>query len=95
MPSPDLSLIIIRPLPRPYIKIKMPNNQPLNATSMALPNLAIREAHKKLGQQLKNATKSLEDELEAEHRKDYFFYVHNEMMKRQLNRSLNETVVEE
>jgi hypothetical protein len=55
----------------------------------------IREAHKKLGQQLKNATKSLEDELEAEHRKDYFFYIHNEMMKRQLNRPLNETVVEE
>ena len=37
----------------------------------------------------------LEDELEAEHRKDYFFYIHNEMMKRQLNRPLNETVVEE
>ena len=55
----------------------------------------IREAHKKLGQQLKAATKSLEDELEAEHRKDYFFYIHNEMMKRQLNRQLNETVVEE
>ena len=55
----------------------------------------IREAHKKLGQQLKAATKSLEDELEAEHRKDYFFYIHNEMMKRQLNRPLNETVVEE
>jgi hypothetical protein len=55
----------------------------------------IREAHNKLGQQLKNAKKSLEDELEAEHRKDYFFYIHNEMMKRQLNRPLNETVVEE
>jgi hypothetical protein len=55
----------------------------------------IREAHKKLGQQLKAATKSLEDELEAEHRKDYFFYIYNEMMKRQLNRPLNETVVEE
>lgn len=54
----------------------------------------IREAHKKLGQQLKAATKSLEDELEAEHRKDYFFYIHNEMMKRQLNRPLNKTVVE-
>ncbi|PVH69879.1 hypothetical protein DL98DRAFT_578123 [Cadophora sp. DSE1049] len=54
----------------------------------------IRETHKKLGQQLKAATKSLEDELEAEHRKDYFFYIHNEMMKRQLNRPLNETVEE-
>jgi hypothetical protein len=40
-------------------------------------------------------TKSLEDELEAEHKKDYFFYIYNEMMKRQLNRPLNETVVEE
>jgi hypothetical protein len=55
----------------------------------------ISEAHKKLAQQLKAATKSLEAELEAEHRKDYFFYIHNEMMKRQLNRPLNETVVEE
>jgi len=54
----------------------------------------IREAHKKLGQQLKAATKSLEDELQAEHRKDYFFYIHNEMMRRQLNRPLNETVEE-
>ena len=42
----------------------------------------IREAHKKLGQQLKAAAKSLKDELEAEHRKDYFFYIHNKMMKR-------------
>ena len=55
----------------------------------------IREAHKKLGQQLKAATKSLEDELEAEHRKDYFFYIHNKIIKRQLNRPLNELVVEE
>jgi hypothetical protein len=55
----------------------------------------VREAHKKLGQQRKAAKKSLEDELEAEHRKDYFFYIHNEMMRRQLNRPLNETVVEE
>ncbi|KAH9203768.1 hypothetical protein DL95DRAFT_418785 [Leptodontidium sp. 2 PMI_412] len=45
--------------------------------------------------ELKAATKSLEDELEAEHRKDYFFYIHNEMMKRQLNRPLNGTVVED
>jgi hypothetical protein len=38
-------------------------------------------------------TKSLEDKLEAEHKKDYFFYIHNKMMKRQLNRPLNETVI--
>jgi septal ring factor EnvC (AmiA/AmiB activator) len=55
----------------------------------------IREAYKKLGQQLKNTTKSLEDELKAEHRKDYFFYIYNKMIKRQLNRPLKETVVEE
>jgi hypothetical protein len=57
--------------------------------------LDVKEAHKKLSQQLKNVAKSLEDELEAEHRKDYFFYIYNEMMKRQLNRPLNRTVVEE
>ncbi len=40
-------------------------------------------------------TKSLEDELKAENRKHYFFYIHNEMMKRQLNRPLHRTMVEE
>jgi hypothetical protein len=40
-------------------------------------------------------TKSLKDELEAEYKKDYFFYIHNEMIKRQLNRPLNEPVIEE
>jgi hypothetical protein len=40
-------------------------------------------------------TKSLEDELKAEYKKDYFFYINNKAMKRQLNRPLNETVVEE
>ena len=29
------------------------------------------------------------------YRKDYFFQIHNEMMKRQLNRQLNKAVVEE
>ena len=43
----------------------------------------------------RNAAKSLEDELEAEHRKDYFFYIYNEIMRRQLNRPLNSTVIEE
>ncbi|KAH6725063.1 hypothetical protein BKA61DRAFT_688492 [Leptodontidium sp. MPI-SDFR-AT-0119] len=54
----------------------------------------IRETHKKLGQQLKTITKSLKDELEAEHKKDYFFYIYNEIIKRQLNRPLNKTVEE-
>ena len=55
----------------------------------------IREAHKKLGQQLKATTKSLKDELKAEHRKNYFFYIYNKIIKRQLNRPLNETIVKE
>jgi hypothetical protein len=36
----------------------------------------------------------LEDKLKAEHRKDYFFYIYNKIIKRQLNRPLNKTVVE-
>ena len=40
-------------------------------------------------------TKSLEDKLKAKHRKDYFFYVYNKIIKRQLNRLLNKTKVEE
>jgi len=36
--------------------------------------------------------KSLEDELKTEHRKDYFFYIYNEIIKRQLNRPLYGTV---
>ncbi|KAM3084702.1 hypothetical protein ACMFMG_003160 [Clarireedia jacksonii] len=35
---------------------------------------------------LTNAKKSLKDEIEKEFRKDYFFRVHNEMMKKQLHR---------
>jgi hypothetical protein len=42
----------------------------------------IRKAHAKLGQQLKNAKKSLEDEIKNALRKHYFFQIHNEMMKR-------------
>ena len=48
-----------------------------------------------LCKQLKNAKKSLEDEIEDAYRKDYFFRIHNEMMKRQLKRQLNKTVVDE
>jgi len=62
----------------------------------------INRAPKKIGKkyadlckQLKNAKKSLEDEIEDAYRKDYFFRIHNEMMKRQLKRQLNKTVVDE
>jgi hypothetical protein len=62
----------------------------------------IKQAPKKVGKeyedlrkQLKNAKKSLEDEIKDAYRKDYFFQIHNEMMKRQLNRQLNKAVVEE
>ena len=51
--------------------------------------------YKDLGKQLKNAKKSLKDEMKDAYRKDYFFQIHNEMMKRQLNRQLNKAVVEE
>jgi hypothetical protein len=39
--------------------------------------------------------KSLENKFKAEYKKDYFFYIYNKMIKRQLNRLLNETIVEE
>ena len=50
-----------------------------------------RLEHKHIQQQLKNARKSLTDELDAAYRRDYFFRVHNEMMKM----SLNPTAIEE
>ncbi|KAH9206214.1 hypothetical protein DL95DRAFT_488166 [Leptodontidium sp. 2 PMI_412] len=48
-----------------------------------------------LGKQLTNAKKSLKDEIKIEYRKDYFFRVHNEMTKMQLQRRLNKEVVVE
>jgi hypothetical protein len=39
--------------------------------------------------------KNLENELEAEYRKDYFFYIYNKMIKKQLNKLLHGIVVEE
>jgi hypothetical protein len=36
----------------------------------------------------------LEDEIKDVYRKDYFFQIHNEMMKRQLNRQFNKAVEE-
>lgn len=62
----------------------------------------IKRAPKKIGKQyedlrrqLTNAKKSLKDEIKDAYRKDYFFRIHNEMMKKQLKRQLNKTVVEE
>jgi len=54
----------------------------------------IGKEHDKLRKQLKNAKKSLEDEIKDAYRKDYFFCIHNEMMKRQLQRHLDKTVAE-
>jgi hypothetical protein len=50
-----------------------------------------RREHKDLQQRLKNAKKSLTDELDAAYRRDYFFRVHNEMMKM----SLDQATIEE
>ena len=54
----------------------------------------VRKEYEDLRKQLKNAKKSLEDEIKDAYRKDYFFQIHNEMMKRQLNRQLNKAVAE-
>lgn len=54
-----------------------------------------QKEHQGLGKQLKNAEKSLRTELEAAHRKDYFYRIHNEMMKRQLQRHLDKTMAEQ
>lgn len=52
----------------------------------------IRIQYEDLRKNLTNAKKSLKDEIEKEFRKDYFFRVHNEMMKQQLNRQSSKTV---
>lgn len=49
------------------------------------------QEHKHLQQRLKNAKKILVDELNTAYRRDYFFRVHNEMMKM----SLDQTAIEE
>jgi len=42
-----------------------------------------------------NAKKSLRDKIADAYRKDYFFRIHNEVMKRQLKRPPNQTMAEE
>jgi hypothetical protein len=51
--------------------------------------------YKDLGKQLTNAKKSLKTEIEDAYRKDYFFRVHNEVIKIQLKRQLNTIVAAE
>ncbi|KAF7870554.1 hypothetical protein EAF04_004298 [Stromatinia cepivora] len=44
----------------------------------------IRKQYKDLRKNLMNTKKNLKDEIEKEFRKDYFFCIHNEIMKKQL-----------
>ncbi|KFZ13518.1 hypothetical protein V501_03674 [Pseudogymnoascus sp. VKM F-4519 (FW-2642)] len=60
----------------------------------------IKRAPKKIGKEYEDLRKqltntSLKDEIEDAYRKDYFFRIHNEMMKMLLKRQPNKTVVEE
>ncbi|KAH6724964.1 hypothetical protein BKA61DRAFT_589553 [Leptodontidium sp. MPI-SDFR-AT-0119] len=55
----------------------------------------IQMEYKDLCKQVTNATKSLKDEIKNAYRKDYFFRVHNEMMKMQLKRRQNKTTAED
>lgn len=54
-----------------------------------------RKEHEDLRKQLTNAKKNLRSEIEDAYRKDSFFQIHSEMMKRQLQKRLYKTVVEE
>jgi hypothetical protein len=54
----------------------------------------IGKEHDDLRKQLTNAKKSLKGEIENAYRKDYFFRIHNEMMKRQLEKTVEEEDVE-
>ncbi|KAG9232492.1 FluG domain-containing protein [Amylocarpus encephaloides] len=53
-----------------------------------------RKEYKDLRGQLLNAKKCLKREMDAAIRKDYFFSIHNDMMKRQLERHRNQLVVD-
>ncbi|KAJ8065098.1 hypothetical protein OCU04_005811 [Sclerotinia nivalis] len=52
----------------------------------------IRKQYEDLRKNLTNTKKNLKDEIEKEFRKDYFFRVHNEMMKKQLYRLSSKTI---
>ncbi|KAH8586626.1 hypothetical protein B0O99DRAFT_602324 [Bisporella sp. PMI_857] len=53
-----------------------------------------RKKHEDFRKQLTNTKKSLRTEIENVYRKDYFFQIYNEIMKKQLQRHLDKTVVE-
>ncbi|EDO03048.1 predicted protein [Sclerotinia sclerotiorum 1980 UF-70] len=52
----------------------------------------IRKQYEDVRKNLTNVKKNLKDEIEKEFRKDYFFRVHNEMMKKQLHRPSSKTL---
>jgi hypothetical protein len=54
----------------------------------------IKKEHDDLRKQLTNTKKSLRDEIENTYRKDYFFRIYNEIMKRQLEKTIEEEDVE-
>jgi hypothetical protein len=51
--------------------------------------MQVQKVHKELGNQLRNATKSFRTEIEGTNRKDYLYRIHNERIKRQLQRHLD------
>jgi hypothetical protein len=55
----------------------------------------VAKEYEDLYKQLKNAKKSLEDEIGEVYKKDHFFQIHNEMIKRQLNQQYNKAVMGE
>ena len=50
----------------------------------------IKKKHKDLSKELTNTKKSLRDDINKAYKKDYFFCIHNEMMKRQLDKTVEE-----
>ncbi|KAH8585353.1 hypothetical protein B0O99DRAFT_696587 [Bisporella sp. PMI_857] len=54
-----------------------------------------RKKHEDLRKQLTNTKKSLKTEIEDAYRKDYFFQIHNEIIKKQLQKHLDKSVVKE
>ncbi|KAM3080998.1 hypothetical protein ACMFMG_004957 [Clarireedia jacksonii] len=55
---------------------------------------ATRKQYEDLRKQLTNTKKSLKDKIENEFRKDYFFRIHNKIIKKQLNRQPSKTTEE-
>jgi intergrase/recombinase len=53
----------------------------------------IKEKHNDLRKQLRNAKKNLKNKIKKAYRSNYFFCIYNEMIKRQLNKSVVEEKV--